>query len=67
MLLNGWPHYSANLNINEDAHGKYSLYNRFKEFEIMYHVAPWLPYSMDGQVIFNMSILLDLHLIKLLD
>src|SRR5690606_23516267 len=40
-LLN-WKGYSGDMNTTNNYHGEYSRYTRFRHFEIMFHVGPYI-------------------------
>lgn len=43
-LLN-WKDYSGDMNTTNNYHGEYSRYTKFRNFEIMFHVGPYIPDS----------------------
>jgi len=42
--LNGWPNYRGGLDVNNGTSGEQSLYTKFQEYEVMFHVSTLLPY-----------------------
>lgn len=47
--LKGWEKYSGGLDTTRNATGHKSVYTQFNEFEVMLHVAPYLPHDPDCQ------------------
>ncbi|EPZ36240.1 Rap GTPase activating proteins domain-containing protein [Rozella allomycis CSF55] len=43
--LKGWKGYRAGLDVNDNQTGQHSIYTKWQGYEIMFHVAPLLPYS----------------------
>ncbi|KAI9094437.1 hypothetical protein DFS34DRAFT_583049, partial [Phlyctochytrium arcticum] len=43
--LTGWPGYSAGLDTKNGQTGKYSLYSKWRTFDVMFHVSTFLPYK----------------------
>lgn len=43
--LKGWKGYRAGLDVNEGQTGKHSYYTKWQGYEVMFHVAPLLPFS----------------------
>eukprot|EP01090_Pellita_catalonica_P014256 TRINITY_DN3582_c0_g1_i1.p1 TRINITY_DN3582_c0_g1~~TRINITY_DN3582_c0_g1_i1.p1 ORF type:complete len:590 (-),score=88.28 TRINITY_DN3582_c0_g1_i1:100-1869(-) len=44
--LKGWPHYRAGLDVSDDVStGEYSIYRKWGEYEVMFHVSTLLPYN----------------------
>jgi len=43
--LKGWKGYKGDLDIKDDGAGKYSIYRRWKGYEIMFHVSTLLPFA----------------------
>jgi hypothetical protein len=42
--LRGWSGFRGGLDVHKDTKGTHSVYTKFQEFEIMYHVSTLLPY-----------------------
>ena len=45
VALRGFAGYRGGLDVREDATGTHSVYTRFKDFEIMFHVCTMLPFD----------------------
>ncbi|XP_053575956.1 LOW QUALITY PROTEIN: signal-induced proliferation-associated protein 1 [Bombina bombina] len=45
VLLKGFDKYRAQLDIKTDSTGTHSLYTRYQDYEIMFHVSTMLPYT----------------------
>lgn len=51
--LKGWKYFRGGLDVKSGSTGTHSLYTKFYDYEIMFHVAPWLPFSQrDKQQVF---------------
>eukprot|EP01133_Synstelium_polycarpum_P011576 gene11576-13509_t len=46
IKLQGWSNYRGGLDVKSNTTGEESIYERFQDFEIMFHVATLLPYSI---------------------
>ncbi len=46
--LRGWLGYRGDLDLKDNATGKFSIYRRWKGFEIMFHVSTYLPFTKEG-------------------
>ncbi|GAM27438.1 hypothetical protein SAMD00019534_106140 [Acytostelium subglobosum LB1] len=50
IKLEGWTNYRGGLDVKNNTTGAESVYENYQGFEIMYHIAPMLPYStVDNQ------------------
>lgn len=49
IQLKGWDRYNGGLDVTKNATGEKSIFSDFNEFEIMFHVAPYLPHDPDCQ------------------
>ncbi|XP_031428336.1 signal-induced proliferation-associated protein 1 isoform X2 [Clupea harengus] len=45
VRLKGWEKYRAQLDTKTDSTGTHSLYTRYQDYEIMFHVSTMLPYT----------------------
>ncbi|XP_051574344.1 signal-induced proliferation-associated 1-like protein 2 isoform X2 [Myxocyprinus asiaticus] len=45
VQLKGWEKYRAQLDTKTDSTGTHSLYTRYQDYEIMFHVSTMLPYT----------------------
>ncbi|KAM9971310.1 hypothetical protein ACTFIW_011287 [Dictyostelium discoideum] len=43
VQLQGWTKYRGGLDIKDNTTGTHSIYKKWRDFEIMYHVAPMIP------------------------
>uniref|UniRef100_A0A8C8A5P0 Signal-induced proliferation-associated 1 n=1 Tax=Oryzias sinensis TaxID=183150 RepID=A0A8C8A5P0_9TELE len=48
VRLKGWEKYRAQLDNKTDSTGKHSLYTRYQDYEIMFHVSTMLPYTANN-------------------
>ncbi|CAJ1064086.1 signal-induced proliferation-associated protein 1 isoform X1 [Xyrichtys novacula] len=48
VRLKGWEKYRAQLDNKTDSTGTHSLYTRYQEYEIMFHVSTMLPYTANN-------------------
>ncbi|KAM6970688.1 signal-induced proliferation-associated protein 1 isoform 2-T3 [Aplochiton taeniatus] len=48
VRLKGWEKYRAQLDTKTDSTGTHSLYTRYQEYEIMFHVSTMLPYTSNN-------------------
>ncbi|XP_074467834.1 signal-induced proliferation-associated protein 1 isoform X2 [Sebastes fasciatus] len=48
VRLKGWEKYRAQLDIKTDSTGTHSLYTRYQDYEIMFHVSTMLPYTANN-------------------
>ena len=44
VRLKGWDKYRAGLDVNNDQAGTHSIYTEWNNYEIMFHIIPWMPY-----------------------
>ena len=44
IVLKNWPHFRGGLDVKNDTTGTHSIYTRHRNMEIMFHVAPMLPF-----------------------
>eukprot|EP01119_Soliformovum_irregulare_P011178 TRINITY_DN2782_c0_g2_i1.p1 TRINITY_DN2782_c0_g2~~TRINITY_DN2782_c0_g2_i1.p1 ORF type:complete len:1124 (-),score=330.52 TRINITY_DN2782_c0_g2_i1:6-3377(-) len=49
VQLEGWDRYRAGLDVKYNSTGTHSIYTKHGDFEIMFHVAPMLPYQPDDK------------------
>lgn len=47
IRLQGWPHFSGGLDVQNNRTGRLSVYKRWASLEIMFHVSTLLPYVAD--------------------
>jgi len=47
ISLKGWQGYAAGLDVQNDKTGTHALYNKFSDYEIIFHVSTYLPYDAD--------------------
>jgi len=45
VKLKGFPYFRGGLDTENDTTGKYSVYAKWQDFEIMFHVSTFLPYN----------------------
>uniref|UniRef100_A0A8C1HBR1 Signal-induced proliferation-associated 1 n=1 Tax=Cyprinus carpio carpio TaxID=630221 RepID=A0A8C1HBR1_CYPCA len=48
VRLKGWEKYRAQLDTKTDSTGTHSLYTRYQDYEIMFHVSTMLPYTANN-------------------
>ncbi|XP_062262136.1 signal-induced proliferation-associated protein 1 isoform X2 [Platichthys flesus] len=48
VRLKSWEKYRAQLDIKSDSTGTHSLYTRYQDYEIMFHVSTMLPYTANN-------------------
>ncbi|XP_037544036.1 signal-induced proliferation-associated 1-like protein 1 [Nematolebias whitei] len=48
VRLKGWERYRAQLDNKTDSTGTHSLYTRYQDYEIMFHVSTMLPYTANN-------------------
>lgn len=48
VRLKGFKEYRGGLDTEKDSTGKYSIYTKWKDYEIMFHVSTLLPFSTDN-------------------
>ncbi|XP_062844788.1 signal-induced proliferation-associated 1-like protein 2 [Trichomycterus rosablanca] len=48
VRLKGWDKYRAQLDTKTDSTGTHSLYTRYQDYEIMFHVSTMLPYTANN-------------------
>uniref|UniRef100_A0A1A8S7G4 Signal-induced proliferation-associated 1 n=2 Tax=Nothobranchius rachovii TaxID=451742 RepID=A0A1A8S7G4_9TELE len=48
VRLKGWEKYRAQLDTKTDSTGSHSLYTRYQDYEIMFHVSTMLPYTANN-------------------
>ncbi|CAB1419978.1 unnamed protein product [Pleuronectes platessa] len=48
VRLKSWEKYRAQLDIKTDSTGTHSLYTRYQDYEIMFHVSTMLPYTANN-------------------
>eukprot|EP01122_Echinamoeba_exundans_P008326 TRINITY_DN2748_c0_g1_i10.p1 TRINITY_DN2748_c0_g1~~TRINITY_DN2748_c0_g1_i10.p1 ORF type:complete len:708 (-),score=79.82 TRINITY_DN2748_c0_g1_i10:1611-3734(-) len=46
--LKGFPNYRGGLDNQHDSTGTHSIYTKYRDYEIMFHVSTMLPYSFDN-------------------
>jgi hypothetical protein len=49
ILLEGWTHYRGGLDVKGNTTGKKSIFSRFGDQDIMFHVGPFLPHGEGDQ------------------
>uniref|UniRef100_A0A3B4EKA3 Rap-GAP domain-containing protein n=1 Tax=Pygocentrus nattereri TaxID=42514 RepID=A0A3B4EKA3_PYGNA len=49
VRLKGWEKYRAQLDTKTDSTGTHSLYTRYQDYEIMFHVSTMLPYTANNR------------------
>ncbi|TRY90507.1 hypothetical protein DNTS_002643 [Danionella cerebrum] len=49
VKLKGWEKYRAQLDTKTDSTGTHSLYTRYQDYEIMFHVSTMLPYTANNK------------------
>ncbi|XP_009301927.1 signal-induced proliferation-associated protein 1 isoform X2 [Danio rerio] len=49
VRLKGWEKYRAQLDTKTDSTGTHSLYTRYQDYEIMFHVSTMLPYTANNK------------------
>ncbi|ELR21803.1 Rap/ranGAP domain containing protein [Acanthamoeba castellanii str. Neff] len=47
ITLKGWTQYAGGLDVKRDSTGTQSVFRKFRDLEIMFHVAPLLPFYPD--------------------
>jgi len=47
IVLEGWKGYRGGLDVRQNSTGTHSVHSHFRTFEIMFHVAPLLPFMED--------------------
>uniref|UniRef100_A0A8C1TBP6 Signal-induced proliferation-associated 1 n=1 Tax=Cyprinus carpio TaxID=7962 RepID=A0A8C1TBP6_CYPCA len=48
VRLKGWEKYRAQLDTKTDSTGTHSLYTRYQDYEVMFHVSTMLPYTANN-------------------
>jgi hypothetical protein len=48
VVLKGFPSYRGGLDNQHDSTGTHSIYSKYRDYEIMFHVSTMLPYSFDN-------------------
>ncbi|KAL6077709.1 GTPase-activating Rap/Ran-GAP domain-like protein 3 [Balamuthia mandrillaris] len=45
IVLKGWTEYRGGLNVKDNSTGTHSIYTVWKDFQVMFHVSTYLPFS----------------------
>lgn len=48
VVLKGWEGYRGGLDARNDSTGTHSIYSTYSDFEIMFHVSTYLPYTPEN-------------------